>query len=154
VVTNTQLTAQLGSQASPRTKSIAAPRVVTAVVDKAIGATVTSAHQMLTRSQIRLQLEDIVNRNRRTTQTHVTDLEQALAVMEVNTLPEMVHAIFDKESKQFLKYRKLLMHPKYKEVLSHSLANEFRWLAQGVGNRIQGTNTFFSFTSTEFLSVV
>jgi len=97
VVTNTQFMAQLRSQAIPRNKSMAAPRVVTAVVDKAIGATVTSAHQMITRSQIRLQLEDIVNCNSRTTQTHVTVIEHAMAVIEINMLHKMVHAIFDKE---------------------------------------------------------
>ena len=64
-------------------------------------------------------------------------------VMENNMFANTANAIFDDESGQMLKYQKLLAHPKYKEVWSHSSANEFRWLVQGVGSRIQGTNTIF-----------
>jgi hypothetical protein len=43
-----------------------------------------------------------------------------------------------------MKYRQLIStHLKYKEVWMHSSANEFGRLAQGVGGRIQGTNTIF-----------
>ncbi len=42
-----------------------------------------------------------------------------------------------------LKYRKLITHPKYREAWTHSSANEFGHLAQGVGSRIEGTNTIF-----------
>ena len=42
-----------------------------------------------------------------------------------------------------LKYRQLLTHPKHREVWMHSSANEFGRLVQGVGGRIQGTDTIF-----------
>jgi hypothetical protein len=66
--------------------------------------------------------------------------------MEYNLITETVHAIFDKESGKMLKYRKLITHPKYQEAWTHSSANQFGWLAQGVGTRIMGTNTIFFIT--------
>ena len=51
-------------------------------------------------------------------------------------------AIMDKETGQFLNYRQLLRSAKYKKQWSISPANEFGWLANGVGNRIKNpTNT-------------
>ncbi len=67
-------------------------------------------------------------------------------MMETLTVSEMAQAIFDEDSGQVLKYRKLLTHPKYKEVWSHSSANEIGQLAQGIGTRIKGTNTIFFVT--------
>jgi hypothetical protein len=77
--------------------------------------------------------------------THITDLEHAMSIMEQET----ANAIFNEESGQVLKYRMLLSNPKYKEVWSHSSANEFGRLAQGVGTRIQGTNTIFFVSKNE-----
>ncbi len=56
---------------------------------------------------------------------------------------EYASEVFDEENGKLLKYRKLINHPKYHEVWSHLSANEFGRLAQGVGGRIQGTNTIF-----------
>ena len=51
-------------------------------------------------------------------------------------------AIMDKETGQLLNYRQLLRSAKYKKQWSISSANEFGWLANGVGNRIKNpTNT-------------
>jgi hypothetical protein len=61
--------------------------------------------------------------------------------MECNLHSKTAQAIFDEESGEMLKYRKLITHPKYREVWTHSSANEFGCLAQGVGSRIEGTNT-------------
>jgi hypothetical protein len=44
---------------------------------------------------------------------------------------------------QYLNYKQLIRDPKYKEIWSTSVANEFGRLAQGVGGRVQGTNTIF-----------
>jgi hypothetical protein len=52
-------------------------------------------------------------------------------------------AVFDEASGKMLNYRQLLTHPDYKEVWTTSSADEFGRLAQGVGNRIEGTNTIF-----------
>ena len=54
---------------------------------------------------------------------------------------ELANNIFDPETGQSLTYRKLIKHPKYKDVWKKSAANEFGRLAQGVGNRIRGTDT-------------
>ena len=52
-----------------------------------------------------------------------------------------VLAGMEKETGKLLNYRQLMRHPKYKKVWSTSAANEFGWLAQGVGGWIKGTNT-------------
>ena len=63
--------------------------------------------------------------------------------MEHNLKSETAQAIFDEDSGKTLKYRALLMHPKYRDAWTHSSANEFGRLAQGVGTRIKGTDTIF-----------
>ena len=40
-----------------------------------------------------------------------------------------------------LEYRQLLRHPKLQEIWNREGANQFGRLAQGVGGRIEGTNT-------------
>ena len=72
-----------------------------------------------------------------------SDFEAAMCLMEHNLKSETAQAIFDKESGKTLKYRALLTHPKYRDAWTHSSANEFGRLAQGVGTRINGTNTIF-----------
>ena len=64
----------------------------------------------------------------------MTDLAQA--ILDDNPLPAVEHAneIFDAETGELLKYRKLITHPKYREAWMTSSANEFGRLAQGVGN--------------------
>jgi hypothetical protein len=42
-----------------------------------------------------------------------------------------------------LEYCQLLRDPKHKAIWSKAGANEFGWLGQGVGGRIDGTNTIF-----------
>ena len=54
---------------------------------------------------------------------------------------EQAMHVLDKGSGKLLNYRQLLQHPKYKKEWSVSSANEFGRLAQGVGNRITGTDT-------------
>ena len=59
-------------------------------------------------------------------------------------LEKQVHhafAVLDEETGKQLTYRQLLRHPKYKKEWSRSAADEFGRLAQGVGNRIKGTDT-------------
>jgi hypothetical protein len=56
---------------------------------------------------------------------------------------ESANEVFDDATGKMLKYRKLITHPQHKEVWSNSSANEFGRLAQGVGNRIKGTNTIY-----------
>jgi hypothetical protein len=56
------------------------------------------------------------------------EVQQALAVME-------------RDTGRLLNYRQLIHNPKYKKAWNLSAANKFGQLAQGVGNRIKGTNT-------------
>jgi hypothetical protein len=56
---------------------------------------------------------------------------------------EAANPVLDKETGQLLQYRQLLKHPKFKEAWNLSAANECGRLAQGVGNRIKGTDTIF-----------
>ena len=61
------------------------------------------------------------------------------------TLPawmqDYVQNIFDVNSGKVLKYRQLITNPHYQTVWNTSSANEFGRLAQGIGNRIKGTDT-------------
>lgn len=62
----------------------------------------------------------------------------------MHILHEMANAVLDKETGEMLEYRHLLRNPKFRPTWSHSAANEFGRLAQGVGTRIpKGTNTIF-----------
>ena len=134
-------------QTQERTPNIAprvidgAPRVVAAaVIDKPYGP----SHPMTTRSRTQTQQAVFNKQLRSVSNRHcATDFEAAMNLMESNLKSESAHAIFDEESGQMLKYRKLITHPKYKEAWTHSSANEFGRLAQGVGTRINGTNTIF-----------
>jgi hypothetical protein len=49
--------------------------------------------------------------------------------------------VMDKATGKMLNYRQLLRHPTYNSDWTLSSANEFGWLANGVGGRVTGTNT-------------
>ena len=70
-------------------------------------------------------------------------------LMGHNLKSETAQAIFDQESGKTLKYRALLMHPKYHDAWTHSSANKFGHLAQGVGIHIKGTDTIFFFNKDD-----
>ena len=99
-----------------------------------------------TRSRYATALKEITRRTRSAPGEFMTELAQA--ILDDNPTPieftfEFAGEIFDEETGELLKYRKLIAHPKYHEVWSHSSANEFGRLAQGVGGRIKGTDTIF-----------
>ncbi len=54
---------------------------------------------------------------------------------------EAAHTVLDQETGELLEYRRLLKHPRFKEVWNRSAADEFGRLAQGIGGRIKGTDT-------------
>ena len=64
---------------------------------------------------------------------------------------EQIHTVIDMETGELLEYRKLLHHPKFKEVWSLSAANEFGRLAQRIDGRIKGTDTI-TFNKSEIPS--
>ena len=59
----------------------------------------------------------------------------------IMTPTEYANAVTDPTTGEQLEYRQLITNPRTKDVWLHSSANEFGRLAQGVGGRIQGTNT-------------
>jgi hypothetical protein len=119
----------------------ALPRGITvAAVDKPYGP----PHPMTTGSRVAAQKLTLAMHICPPTQSSCgSDFGAAMNVMENNLRSEMAQAIFDKELGELLKYRALLTHLKYCEAWTHSSANEFGRLAQGVGTRIKGTNTIF-----------
>ncbi len=54
---------------------------------------------------------------------------------------ECIQLVYDKETGEFLNYCQLIQDPKHKEVWLKSAANDFGQLAQGVGDRVKGTDT-------------
>ena len=131
-------------QQSPK-KIATAPRVLTkAVIDKPLR--ITQISRPITRSKYAQAVEALLKRGRRSQsqpRNQMEELAQAVLDDDPRCAVEYANEIFDEESGKLMKYRQLITHPKYKEVWFHSSANEFGRLAQGVGGRIQGTNTIF-----------
>jgi hypothetical protein len=101
--------------------------------------------QATTKSKYATAIAEITNR-RRSPRLHsqvMMELAQAIYAESPTASEEYACEVFDPETGELLKYRKLISHPKYGEVWNNSSANEFGRLAQGVGGRIQGTNTIF-----------
>jgi hypothetical protein len=74
---------------------------------------------------------------------YISSAKQARLKVPVGYLTDVANAVLDNETGKMLKYRDLLRHPKYKKEWTISSANEFGRLAQGVGGRIEGTDTIF-----------
>ncbi len=112
---------------------------------RAVAEIVKQRVAMPTRSKYARAVSDIVKRRRlpRNCAVKMTELAQAILDDNPTTAVEHANEIFDAETGHVLKYRKLISHPKYREAWMHSSANEFGRLAQGVGNRIKGTDTIF-----------
>ena len=92
--------------------------------------------------------------NNTRSRTHRRDMEVAYNVMEAQfestqdyaraasaKLIGLACTVMDADTGMELTYRQLLNHPKYKKDWNISAANEFGRLAQGVGNRITGSDT-------------
>jgi hypothetical protein len=129
--------------ASPRVPDTL-PRVVTsAVIDKPYG----TPQGIKTRSQAQAQQLAMAVQQRHHVDGNNSklDFEAAMNIMECNLHFKTTQAIFDKELGKMLKYRKLITHPKYCKVWTHSSTNEFGRLAQGLGSRIEGINTIILF---------
>ena len=55
----------------------------------------------------------------------------------------MANAVLHPDTGEVMEYRALSVHPKTKDTWTHSFSNELGRLAQGVGNRVVGTDTIF-----------
>ncbi len=106
--------------------------VTSAVVHKLYGA----PQGITTRSQAKAQQLAMAMQKRHHVEGNncKLDFKAAMNIMECNLRSEIAQAIFDKESGKMLKYWKLITHPKYCKAWTHSSANEFGRLAQGVGS--------------------
>ena len=69
----------------------------------------------------------------------------------LKVLCELAGAVLDPETGDLLKYKHLLKSPKHQEAWSHSGANEFGRLMQGVGERIKGTDTMKAIKKATYL---
>jgi hypothetical protein len=76
--------------------------------------------------------------------------QQIKVLRKLHAEVEQAMAVLNKATEKLLNYRQLLVHPKYKKAWSVSSANEFGRLAQGVGDRIKGTNTAFLSTNRRY----
>jgi hypothetical protein len=116
------------------------PRVVTsAVIDKPYGA----LQGITTRSHAKAQQPAMTAQHQHHNDGNncKSDFEAAMNIMKCNLHSKTAQVIFDKELGKMLKYQKLITHLKYRKAWTHSSANEFGRLAQGVGSRNEGTNT-------------
>ena len=83
---------------------------------------------LTTRSKYAQALLKIANRQfePRTRSTYIMELAQAiLDDNQEGRVIEFANEVFDKETGELLKYRKLITHPRYCEAWTHSSANEF-----------------------------
>ena len=128
---------------TPKSKAVRLPIVVTNTRKRPSQA---SSGGPTTQSKYATAIREIGRRTRSTRDLCMTELAQAIlddGPKPVKFKIEFANEIFDEETGKLLKYRKLISHPKYHETWSHSSANEFGRLAQGVGGRIKGTDTIF-----------
>ncbi len=68
---------------------------------------------------------------------------QSIAERVAQWRREFASPVLDQDTGKMLEYRQLLRDPKYKAIWSKAGVNEIGRLAQGVGKRIDGTNTIF-----------
>jgi hypothetical protein len=61
----------------------------------------------------------------------------------LKTLCEIAGAVMDDETGELLEYQQLIKNNKYKKVWGTAFGNEIGRLAQGIPERVEGTNTFF-----------
>ena len=86
--------------------------------------------------------ESIANRVKKRRETPPS-FGQSIAEHVAQWRRESASPILDQDTGKMLKYCQLLCDPKHKAIWSKVGANEFGWLAQVVGRRIDGTNTIF-----------
>ncbi len=86
--------------------------------------------------------ESIANRVKRRRETPPS-FGQLIAERVAQQRRESASPVLDQDTGKMLKYCQLLHDPKHKAIQSKAGANEFGRSAQGVGGRIDGTNTIF-----------
>ena len=79
----------------------------------------------------------------------VTARQAASRKYPLEFLCEYANAVLDKETGELLEYRHLIKHPRLGPDWKHSSGNELGRLAQGLGDRVKGTNTIFFVNKNE-----
>ena len=130
----------INETADPRVDTAPDPRVEVSRskggVTRSKGGWTRSQYKISQQSQSRRTLcptTPIVNSNQKSESENTTVSKRGLE--------ELVQSVMDLETGKMLGYRDLLKHPKLGKDWQRSAANEFGRLAQGVGDRIKGTNT-------------
>ncbi len=113
------------------------PNVKTAVIDKPLNTGPAANTRSQQRTSLRKAIEAKVAQR-------ISREQQIQQVSEVINF-----AVLDKAGK-VMTYRRLRKNADTRKIWSTSAANEFGRLAQGIGGRIKGTNTIFSYTSVIF----
>ncbi len=86
--------------------------------------------------------ESIADRVKRRRETPPS-FGQSIAESVAQPRRESASPVLDQDTGKMLKYRQSLRDPKHEAIWNKAGANKFGWLAQGVGGRIDGTNTIF-----------
>ena len=68
-------------------------------------------------------------------------VNESIADQVAHRQREAAHAVLDQETGELLECRRLLKHPRFKDVWNRSAADKFGRLAQGIGGKIKGTDT-------------
>ena len=55
----------------------------------------------------------------------------------------MLRTVLDKDTGEFMEYRKLMRKPKYRQLYRNYYSKEIGRLAQGMTGLVEGTNTMF-----------
>lgn len=86
-------------------------------------------------------IADRVKSRRQASQSVEHPPAESIASRVARRRREAANPVLDHETGKLLEYRQLLRDPKHKEIWNRAAANEFGRLAQGVGGRVEGTNT-------------
>jgi hypothetical protein len=103
----------------------------------------TMASQLIVASSAKPRIatsESIADRVKRRRETPPS-FGQSIAECVAQWRRESASPVLDQDTGKMLKYPQLLRDPKHEAIWSKAGANEFGRLAQGVGRRIDGTNT-------------
>jgi hypothetical protein len=132
-------------------KAQARPRLQTPDDSTPFNLTESIADRIKARRRLQLaepkeSIADRVKRRQRTNETANTATETAYEFSYVAIDPstetlKLACPVLNPDTGKLLEYCQLLCDPKFKEMCERSAANDFGMLAQGVDNRVKGTNT-------------
>ena len=96
-----------------------------------------------TRSQHRTLTQEVIYSCMDITSTPATPRQLASRKFPMKLLCEIAGAVLDGSTGELLEYRHLRINPRYRQVWGKSFGNEIGRLAQGMPNRVKGTDTMF-----------